>query len=159
MARSARCTRCPFCIARVSLSPSCIPSRCRPTTGGFNSVSTLLGSRYSKSIAELSLPPFTLSLPHPTLLSSFSLFLFPSFSFSLRAREGGGGTHVTRRAFGRMPGQSARTARNVIAGSPSGDEKRALISRTLLEELSRKLSKRRELVVAGSVSWLSRVDG
>lgn len=58
-----------------------------------------------------------------------------------------------------MPGQSARTARNVIAGPPSGDEKRALISRTLLEKLSRKLSKRRELAVAGSVSWLSRVDG
>ncbi|TGZ31914.1 hypothetical protein DBV15_01160 [Temnothorax longispinosus] len=57
-----------------------------------------------------------------------------------------------------MPGQSARTARNVIAGSPSGDEKRALISRTLLEELFRKLSKRRELAVAGSVSRLSRVD-
>ncbi|KYN08123.1 Carbonic anhydrase-related protein 10 [Cyphomyrmex costatus] len=57
-----------------------------------------------------------------------------------------------------MPGQSARTARNVIAGSPSGDEKRALISRTLFEELSRKLSKRCELAVAGSVSWLLRVD-
>ncbi|KYN35901.1 hypothetical protein ALC56_09692 [Trachymyrmex septentrionalis] len=52
-----------------------------------------------------------------------------------------------------MPGQSARTARNVIAGSPSGDEKRALISRTILEELSRKLSKRCELAVAGSVSF------
>ncbi|KYM77333.1 hypothetical protein ALC53_12314 [Atta colombica] len=57
-----------------------------------------------------------------------------------------------------MPGQSARTARNVIAGSPSGDEKRAFISRTLFEELSRKLSKRCELAVAGSVSWLLRVD-
>lgn len=154
MTRSARCTRCPFCIARVSLSPS-FPSRCRPTTAGFNSVSTLLGSRYSKSIAELSLPP-SLCRPHPTLpLFPRSLFLFLPFSFSLRAR---GGTHVTRRAFGRMPGQSARTARNVIAGLPSGDEKRALISRTLLEELSRKLSKRRELAVAGSVSRLSRVD-
>lgn len=39
-----------------------------------------------------------------------------------------------------------------------GDEKRALISRTLLEELFRKLSKRRELAVAGSVSRLLRVD-
>lgn len=149
MARSARCTRCPFWIAHVSLSPS-FPSRCRPTTGGFNSVSTLLGSRYSKSIAELSLPPL-LCLPHPTL---YRPSLSPFFFLPPCQR----GTHVTRRAFGRMPGQSARTARNVIAGSPSGDEKRALISRTLLEELSHKLSKRRELAVAGSVSWLSRVD-
>lgn len=95
-------------------------------------------------------PLYSVSLIQPSCLP-----LFLSFSFSVRAR---GATHVTRRAFGRMPGQSARMARNVIAGSPSGGEKRALISRTLLEELSRKLSKRRELVAAGSVSWLSRVD-
>lgn len=56
-----------------------------------------------------------------------------------------------------MPGQSTRAARNVIARWSGGDEKRALISRTLLEELFRKLSKRRELVVAGSVPRLSRV--
>ncbi|EZA53046.1 hypothetical protein X777_07224 [Ooceraea biroi] len=41
-----------------------------------------------------------------------------------------------------MPGQSARAARNVIA-------------RTLLEELFRKLSKRRELAVVGGVLRLS----
>lgn len=147
VARSARCTRCPFCITRVFLLPSRRVVAPLPVSTTFQHYSAVGTPKASQSFR---CPLYSVSL----IQLSLALPFFLSFSFSLCAR---GCTHVTWRAFGRMPGQSARTARNVIAGSPSGDEKRALISRTLLEELSRKLSKRRELVVAGSVSRLSCV--
>lgn len=135
MARSARCTQCPFCTTRATL-PALSPHYWR-FQQRFN---TTRQSGTPKASRRFRLPPFALPLFTPP----------PYLSYSPNQES----THVTRRAFGRMPGQSTRAARNVIARSSGGDEKRALISRTrtLLEELFRKLSKRRELVVAGSVS-------
>lgn len=137
VARSARCTQCPFCTTRASL-PALSPHY-RRFQQRFNTTRQSVLQKHRGAFVA----PFRPSLVHPYL------------SYSPNQES----THVTRRGFGRMPGQSTRAARNVIARSSGGDEKRALISRTrtLLEELFRKLSKRRELVVAGSVSRLSRV--
>lgn len=82
----------------------------------------------------------------------------PSLSLSSRRGPGGHARYsASFQAHARSISARGAQCNRAFAG---GDEKRALISRTrtLLEELFGKLSKRRELAVAGSVSRWLRVD-